>query len=340
MSAREDVELRNQKQKQKQKKYQNPIKNILEQFPIMILDGAFATELEKCGCQLDDPLWSAKVLMEDPDQIAAVHDMYFKAGADCAITASYQATYEGFMKRGMSEEGARHLIQKSIFIARETRDLFWTEAMQVEGNRPKPLVVASVGPYGAYLADGSEYSGHYGLSKEALMTFHKKRLEALIDAAPDLLGIETIPCLIEAEAVLELLKSYPEMYAWVSFSAKDGQYINSGETIEKCAAWADTLPQIAAIGINCTDPKYIPELISRIKAMTDKPVIVYPNTGESYDPIGKSWHGQHHVTTYSQAAKQWHEDGAKLIGGCCRTSPQDIQEIAMWARGHKKSESK
>jgi len=315
--------------------HKNPIAAILEQFPIMILDGAFATELEKCGCHLDDPLWSAKVLMEDPDQIAAVHEMYFKAGADCAITASYQATYEGFMKRGMSENEARDLIQKSVLIAKETRDHFWTEAMERAGNRPKPLVVASVGPYGAYLADGSEYSGHYGLSKEALMTFHKKRLETLIDAAPDLLGIETIPCLIEAKAILELLMPYPERYAWVSFSAKDGEHINSGETIEECATWADTMPQIAAVGINCTDPKFVPELISRIKAVTDKPIIVYPNTGESYDPIDKSWHGHHHVTTYSQAAKRWQEGGAKLIGGCCRTSPEDIQEIAKWARNNK-----
>jgi len=319
----------------KDTQHKNPIENILERFPIMILDGAFATELEKCGCQLDDPLWSAKILMEDPDRIAAVHEMYFKAGADCAITASYQATYEGFMKRGLSEQEAKDLIQKSVFIAKETRDRFWTQAVKSADHRPKPLVVASVGPYGAYLADGSEYSGHYGLTKEALMTFHKKRLETLIDAEPDLLGIETIPCLIEAQAILELLKPYPDHFAWVSFSAKDGEHINSGEAIEKCAIWADGMPQIAAIGINCTDPQFIPELISRIKAVTDKPIIVYPNTGESYDPSNKSWHGHHHVTTYSQAAKRWQENGAKLIGGCCRTSPEDIEEIAQWARGNK-----
>jgi len=186
----------------------NPIQNILDTYSLMILDGSFATELERRGCDLNDPLWSAKVLLENPEIIGKVHTDYFKAGADCVITASYQATYEGFEKRGLSRKEAEKLIQLSVRIAAEARDSFWENYGNIK-KRPKPLVAASVGPYGAFLADGSEYRGNYGLTIENLMDFHRNRMKAQIEAGPDILACETILCLDEAKALSYLLELKP-----------------------------------------------------------------------------------------------------------------------------------
>ncbi|PGP51848.1 homocysteine S-methyltransferase, partial [Bacillus thuringiensis] len=204
----------------------NPIDDILSQHSIMLLDGALATELEAHGCNLDDPLWSARVLLENPELIYQVHSDYFRAGADCAITASYQATISGFSTRGIQEQEALELIKKTVLLARRARDDFWKENTQT--NRPKPLVVASVGPYGAYLADGSEYVGNYVVTDKTLADFHRSRMSALIEAGADLLAFETIPSLQEARVLDTLLREFPETYAWLSFSLKNEKEISEG----------------------------------------------------------------------------------------------------------------
>ena len=310
----------------------NPIETILNNQKVMIIDGAFGTELERKGYDINDPLWSAKFLMEKPDAIGEVHKDYLEAGSDCITTASYQASFEGFIKRGLSESEAKALIQSSVTIAQSVRDRFWSET-QNRIKRHKPLVAASIGPYGAYLADGSEFRGNYGLSVEALMDFHQKRLATLIEAKPDLLACETMPCLIEAQALCKLLESFPTMYAWVSFSAKDGTHINSGESIRECAAYLETQKQIIAIGINCTAPEFIESLIDEIKAVSSKPIIVYPNGGSTYNALTKTWDGLSKSSSYGKMAYTWFQKGARVIGGCCQTTPEDIAQIAQWVRG-------
>ncbi|MCY7781807.1 homocysteine S-methyltransferase [Bacillus sp. FSL H8-0515] len=312
----------------------NPIQHILDTYPLIVLDGAMATELERKGCDLNDSLWSAKILMEEPDLIKQVHTDYFAAGADCAITASYQSTFEGFAARGLSEAEARRLIEMSVSIAAEARDEFWA-LEENRLNRPKPIIAASVGPYGAYLADGSEYRGNYGISEDELIEFHRPRMKALIEAGADVLACETIPCLAEAKAIVRLLKEFPETYAWISFSAKDGLHISDGTPAADCASWLDEHRQIAAIGINCTPLQHIPSLIEELKTHTFKPIIAYPNSGEQYDPKTKTWNGAACTEPYGASARTWYEKGAKLIGGCCRTKPEDIQDIAAWARSLK-----
>ncbi len=309
----------------------NPIDDILHKFPLMILDGAFSTELQRHGCDLNDPLWSAKILIENPDIIRRVHTDYFEAGADCVITASYQATYEGFMKRGLSAAQAEDLMHLSITLATSARDLFWADSANTK-DRPKPLVAASIGPYGAFLADGSEYRGDYSISESGLRDFHHKRLQTLIEAGPDILACETIPCLREAQVLVKLLQNHPGTSCWISFSGRDGKHINNGEKIEDCARWLDAYGQVAAIGINCTPPEHTASLISEIRKGTDKPIIVYPNSGERYDVQKKIWDGSSTSCSFGQDARTWFELGAQIIGGCCRTTPQDIAAIVDWAR--------
>jgi homocysteine S-methyltransferase len=309
----------------------NPFEAILEKQKVLIIDGAFGTELERKGYNINDSLWSAKFLMEKPEAIAEVHLDYLQAGSDCITTASYQASFEGFMKRGMSESEAKALIQSSITIAQNVRDAFWIETKN-HAKRHKPLVAASVGPYGAYLADGSEFRGNYGLGVEALMEFHRKRLATLIEAKPDLLACETMPCLIEVRALCKLLEAFPTMCAWVSFSAKDGKHINSGESVRECAEFLETQKQIIAIGINCTAPEFIESLIEEIKAVSSKPIIVYPNGGSTYNALTKTWDGLSKSSSYGKMAYTWYQKGARVIGGCCQTTPEDIAQIAQWVR--------
>ncbi|WP_428025577.1 homocysteine S-methyltransferase [Arcobacter sp.] len=308
----------------------NKINEILKNQKILIIDGATGTELERKGYDINDSLWSAKFLMENPKAISEVHKDYLEAGSDCITTLSYQATFEGFKERGLNEAQAKELLQSSVKLATQARDEFWSTNEST--NRIKPLVAASIGPYGAYLADGSEFRGNYGLSEEELVTFHKKRMQALIEAKPDLLACETVPCLIEAKAYVKLLKEFPSTQAWISFSAKDGKHINSGESIKECAKFLDDKEQIVAIGINCTAPQYIESLINEIKEVSTKPIIVYPNGGATYDGATKTWSTQANTKNYGKMAFMWYEKGASVIGGCCQTTPSDIEQIASWVR--------
>lgn len=315
----------------------NPIKVLLAEAPFMVIDGALATELEALGCDLNDSLWSARLLSQSPEKIRHVHQAYFEAGADCAITASYQATVPGFIQAGLTAEQARELIQLSVTLARQARDAVWQPG---QADRPKPLVAASVGPYGAYLADGSEYRGGYDLDRAGLVEFHRERLTLLLAAGADLLAVETLPSLEEALAITDLLAEHPGAQAWITFSAKDGAHISDGTPIEECAAALAHCPGVAAIGVNCTALTHIESLIKAIKRQCDLPVLVYPNSGELYDPVTKTWHPApcNHATSgpssLTQGVEQWLAAGASGIGGCCRTTPEDIQALAQWRRSY------
>lgn len=297
---------------------------------LLILDGALATELERRGADLNDPLWSAKLLLEQPELIRQVHLEYFLAGADVATTASYQATFESFARRGFDHAAAAALMADSVRLAVQARDAFWSEPAHRVG-RIRPLVAASVGPYGAMLADGSEYKGHYGRTEEQLMDFHRPRLQVLLQTGADLLACETIPCLAEARALARLLAEFPGASAWISFSCRDGLHNSQGERLADCVAALEPYAQVLAVGVNCTAQQYIDSLVEQAQAHTHKPVLVYPNSGEQYDATHKQWHGNPSASHFAEQARGWHARGARLIGGCCRTSPEDIAAIHRWA---------
>lgn len=306
------------------------LQDFLNRRPLVILDGALGTELERRGADIKDPLWSAKLLLEQPDLIRQVHLDYFKSGADVATTSSYQATFEAFSRRGLSHEDTAKLMRLSVELAVQARDEFWADPANCAG-RSKPVIAASVGPYGAMLANGSEYTGNYGLDEAALMDFHRPRLAVLAGAGADLLACETIPCLAEARALARLLAEFPNTAAWISFSCRDGEHNSQGERMADCVAALDGFDQVVAIGVNCTAPEHIPRLIETMQPRTRKPLLVYPNTGEHYDATHKTWHGDASASHFAEQASHWHARGARLIGGCCRTRPDDIQAIFHWA---------
>ena len=291
----------------------------------LLLDGALATELERRGADLRDPLWSARLLIEAPDLIRQVHLDYYLAGADVATTASYQASFEGFAQRGLDAAAAASLMRRSVQLAQEARAAFWGDPANRAGRR-RPLVAASVGPYGAMLADGSEYRGHYGLTPAALVDFHRARVRSLLEAGPDLLACETLPSLDEALALATLLREFPAARAWVSFSCRDGRHTCEGQDIGDCARALAGFEQVVAVGVNCTAPEHVDSLVERLRAASGKPIVVYPNSGETYDAVSKRWHG-HAERPFAQAAQGWGRSGARLVGGCCRTAPSDIAAL-------------
>jgi homocysteine S-methyltransferase len=307
----------------------NPICEHLEQRPLLVLDGALATELERRGADLLDPLWSAKILLEQPQLIRAVHLDYFRAGADVATTATYQATFEGFARRGIGHEEAAQLMRDAVALAASARDEFWSMP-ENRAARLRPLIAASVGPYGAMLGDGAEYRGHYAVSDQALAAFHRPRLEVLAQSGADLLACETLPCLREALVLARLLSDFPSITAWVSFSCRDGAHNCEGDEIARCAAELQEYAQVAAVGVNCTAPEHVGELLLRMREATDKPLLAYPNSGERYQVLTKRWCGPQTATPFAVMARAWYQAGARLIGGCCRTRPEDIHAIGAW----------
>ena len=288
-----------------------------------MLDGGLASELERSGHDLNDPLWSAKVLLEDPGAVEAVHAAYLAAGADCVTTATYQATYQGLAARGITETGAAAILLGAVELAARARDRFWT----VEANRAgrvRPLVAASIGPYGAFLADGAEYRGDYRVGSAALADFHRARLRLLAGSAADILACETIPSFGEARVLAALVEEAARTPAWFTFTCRDAGHVSDGTPIGEVAAWAEESAGVFAVGVNCTSAAYVPGLVRALAAGTRKPVIAYPNGGGEWDAVTKTWGRAEEVADWGQACREWIAAGAVAVGGCCRVGPGRI----------------
>ncbi|MEV6540372.1 homocysteine S-methyltransferase [Streptomyces sp. NPDC051665] len=284
----------------------------------LVLDGGLSNQLGAAGHDLSDELWSARLLADRPEAIAEAHLAYYEAGADVAITSSYQATFEGFAKRGIKHDRAAELIAASVELA--------LDAAVDAGRRgiTRPLyVAASVGPYGAMLADGSEYRGRYGLSVAELEAFHRPRLEVLDLVGPDLLAFETIPDADEAEALLRAVRGL-RTPAWLSYSIA-GDRTRAGQPLEEAFALAADADEIIAVGVNCCAPEDVEGAVEIAARVTGKPVVVYPNSGETWDADARAWTGRSTFT--AEQVEGWRASGARLIGGCCRVGPEAIASI-------------
>ncbi|MFJ7957575.1 homocysteine S-methyltransferase [Streptomyces sp. NPDC096319] len=281
---------------------------------VLVLDGGLSNQLEAQGCDLSDALWSARRLADGPEQIEAAHAAYVRAGARVLITSSYQATFEGFARRGAGPEEAAGLLARSVELARTAAGAVGEEVW----------VAASVGPYGAMLADGSEYRGRYGLSVGALEGFHRPRIEVLAQAAPDVLALETVPDAEEAEALLRAADGCG-VPVWLSYTVEGGR-TRAGQDLAEAFAVAAGNEQVVAVGVNCCDPAEAADAVELAVAVTGKPAVVYPNSGERWDARARGWSGD---MAFDPAwAVGWAEKGARLVGGCCRVGPATIGALA------------
>ncbi|WP_209446156.1 homocysteine S-methyltransferase [Streptomyces sp. MZ04] len=280
----------------------------------LVLDGGLSNQLEAAGHDLGDALWSARLLADEPEAIAAAHRAYYEAGADIATTASYQATFEGFAEQGVDSAGAAELLRLSVELARGAG----------AGVGREVWVAASAGPYGAMLADGSEYRGRYGLTVAELERFHRPRLEVLADAAPDVLALETVPDTDEARALLRAVRGLG-VPAWLSYTVSGG-FTRAGQPLTEAFALAADADEILAVGVNCCDPRDADAAVRLAARITGKPVVVYPNSGETWDAAAKRWQGPQRFS--AGRVTGWRDAGARLIGGCCRVGPETIAEVA------------
>lgn len=280
--------------------------------------------MERQGCNLNQKLWSAKLLESNPEAIILANLSYLESGAQCIITSSYQATLPGFMAIGYDKSSANGLILRSVELAEEARNRF------LSFNTPasKPLIAASIGPYGAYLADGSEYRGNYVISDQELTDFHEPRINLLDNSTADILACETIPSFQETEVLSEILEDIKKP-AWVSFSCKDDKHLSDGTPIDKCAALFAHHPTVFAIGVNCTSPEFISALIRSIKTKSgNKKIVVYPNSGATYHAESKTWSSLSDLYSCELMVKEWMDLGADIIGGCCGIGPQQIKAMS------------
>ncbi|AGK80766.1 Homocysteine methyltransferase [Streptomyces microflavus DSM 40593] len=285
----------------------------------VLLDGGLSNQLEAQGCDLSDALWSARLLADAPEQIEAAHLAYLRSGAQVLITASYQATFEGFGRHGIGPERTGALLARSVELARRAAGA----ARRADPGR-EVWVAASVGPYGAMLADGSEYRGRYGLTVRELERFHRPRLAALAEAEPDVLALETVPDVDEAEAVVRVAEE-TGLPVWLSYSVAGGR-TRAGQPLEEAFAVAAGREAVVAVGVNCCDPAEAEEAVRVAVAVTGKPAVVYPNSGEGWDAGGRGWTGR---STFDPGrVRAWTGAGARLVGGCCRVGPDRIKELA------------
>ncbi len=293
-----------------------------------VLDGGFATELERRGVSTAGPLWSARALFEAPEAVVAVHRAYLDAGADVLLTGSYQASAMGFRAAGFSEaeaEGkAGESLRRAVSLALRARQ---------ETGRLDALIAASLGPYGAALANGAEFTGEYGFGSDAeehtaLVAFHAARVAALAATDADLLAFETVPKLGEARAIVATLRRWPEVGAWVSFTCRDEARTARGEPVRACAALLDGVPQVVAVGVNCIAPGLVSPLLGELRAGTGKPLLAYPNSGEGWDAGARCWTGSTDVAGFETLAREWFAAGAQIVGGCCRTGPEHVRAVA------------
>ncbi len=304
--------------------------------PRRVLDGAFATELEARGVSTAGPLWSARALFEAPEVVLAVHWSYLEAGAEILLTGTYQASMMGFTALGFGPVAAREqadgALRRGVELALTARREFG--GVSLSG---KPvLVAASLGPYGAALANGAEFTGSYELGSEAeefsaLVAFHAERIDALAGTEADLLAFETVPKLLEARAIATALSRWPEVGAWVSFTCRDGALTAHGEPVRECAALLDGVPQIVAVGVNCVAPALVLPLLAELRAGTGKPLVVYPNSGEGWDAEARCWTGSSDAAGFGELARAWFAAGASVVGGCCRTGPGHVRWVASLA---------
>lgn len=288
------------------------------------IDGGLATELEARGHDLGGTLWSARLLADDPEAIVAVHCAYYMAGATVGVSASYQASRAGFVRQGRTGQEADRLMALSVDLVRRGREL-----ARAQGADHPMLVAASVGPFGATLHDGSEYRGRYGVPHDELVAFHSERIAVLVAADPDLLAVETVPDVDEARAIIDALDARGRgLPTWLSYSCRDGAGTCAGQPIEDAARLVNRSASVTAIGVNCTAPEYIGELIGRIRAVTPElPIVVYPNAGRVWDGRASRWRGAGSDALPADVVHSWFAAGASLVGGCCGLGPAAIRDV-------------
>ena len=285
------------------------------------------TELDSRGVDTHDPLWSALALTTAPEAVRQVHTDYLKAGARVITTNTYQATLPALLRAGHDAHRAREVIAAGARLAGEAARRF-----EAEHPEAQLLIAGGLGPYGAYLADGSEYTGVYdvgALDAPVFRDVHLPRIEMLAGEGIDLFALETLPRLDEAQALVGAVEDLAaESECWVSFQVRpDGAHLADGTPLAEAAAWAADQETVVAVGVNCVAPDVVPRALPVLREVTAKPLVAYPNSGDVYDPVTRTWRATVGRGRLTASTSAWLDAGVRLIGGCCRTTPADTAEL-------------
>ena len=311
-------------------------KELLAQKQILVLHGPLGTELEAMGYDVSGKLWSAKYLLEKPEVIQELHEIYLNNGSNILTTSTYQATIPGLEAARLNPEQAADIIRLTVQLAHQARDNYWQNLSDEQKTQTiYPLISGDVGPYAAYLADGSEYNGQYGkVSLQELKDFHRPRIQLFLEQEVDMLALETIPNRLEVQALTELLsEEFPQVEAYMSFTAQEVGKISDGTSLKDVIDLVEACPQILAVGFNCTQPRLYDELLQELRTLTTKPLVTYPNSGETYDGATQTWHHSHEGEgSLVEQSLHWIHLGAQIVGGCCRTRPAEIAALAQAVR--------
>lgn len=290
-------------------------------YPI-ILDGGLSFPIEEKGINLNSKLWTAELLISNEKIIKSIHLEYLKAGAQFITTSSYQASIKSLKNKGFNFEESKKIILKSVDLAEDVKNLFKKKYK----NKKKIMIAASIGPYGSYLSDGTEYKGDYDVNNKTIFDFHKSKIQILDNSNADVLAFEAIPSFREAKIISKILEDCKKK-SWVSFTCKNGLEISDGTLLATCCNFLKNNPNIFALGVNCTSPKYITQLIKLLKNNCgDKKIIIYPNSGKKYDSVNKIWIGEKN-NSFDNLLKEWIDLGIDILGGCCGIGPKQIKKI-------------
>lgn len=308
------------------------LNELLTRKQILVLHGPLGTELEYMGYDVSGKLWSARYLLEKPEIIQDIHEIYLESGCNIVTTATYQATIPGLMAAGLDFEQAADIIRLTVQLANQARDNYWQRlSSEAQQQSVYPLISGDVGPYAAYLADGSEYNGQYGeVTLQELKDFHRPRIQLFLEQGVDMLALETIPNALEVQALTELLsEEFPQVEAYMSFTAQETGKITDGTSLKDVIALVEDCSQILAVGFNCSQPRLYDELLQELRTLTMKPLVTYPNSGETYDGVTQTWHHSHEREgSLVNQSLRWIKFGAQIVGGCCRTRPSEIALLA------------
>ncbi|ULG74649.1 homocysteine S-methyltransferase [Macrococcus brunensis] len=280
---------------------------------IILLDGGFGTTVEQFGYDVNHPLWSSNLIESNPEAVYQVHQAFVDAGAEIILTNTYQAAIQSFINMGLNYQDARNYLKKAVEIARRAA-------------KENTIIAGSLGPYGAMLGNGAEYTGDYIISEQDYIDYHKERLDILIEAGISVFAFETIPNLEEIKAVKKLLEEYEEIEAWLSVTLNDSTHLSDGTQLDEVIETVNAIPNVLAFGINCTSIKVIDEAVDKLIKQSSKDIILYPNGGRKYDASNKVWIGDEEQSLL-EAAVRWKDKGVKFIGGCCQVGPDDIKEL-------------
>ncbi|CAI2635763.1 MULTISPECIES: homocysteine S-methyltransferase [Apilactobacillus] len=299
----------------------NKVNNWINQQDHILIDSSMSTGLEERGLKLNSNLWTAAALESHEDLIVDVHKKYFDAGSSMTTTNTYQASVPGLVKAGYSENQAIALIKKAVELADRGRN---------ESTNPNPKwLLGGVGPYGAFLANGSEYTGDYSLTDEEYIAFHEGRIKAMVEAGIDVLILETLPNINELKAITEYTKQF-DIPVIVAASLRDKSHLADGSSLIEVASFLESQEHVIAYGLNCTKPQLVTPALKVLKQShpTHKPFIAFPNSGATYNPEIKEWnHDDLSFEEFDELIAQWFNLDLKFVGGCCCMTEEQEQHI-------------